>query len=106
MKWYLIRMCLLLPWKTGFLARAKADLLFTLSSTTSALLPRSSPSSLDSHNACVVADAAAMYSVSQLDSATTFYLVDCQQTNLPPRKNMVLLVLLLVSMSPARSLSQ
>src|SRR6185312_9510669 len=99
-------MCLLLPWKTGFLARAKADLLSTLSSTTSALLPRSSPSSLDSHSACVAAEAAAIYFASQLDSATTFCLVDCQQTKQPPRKNMVPLVLLLVSTSPTRALSQ
>ena len=104
MKWNLVLICLLLSWKTGFLARASADLL-TLSSTTSTSLPRSSPSSLASQSACVDAVVAAMYSTSQLDKATTFCLTDCQQTKQLPRKNMVPLVLLLVSTSPAKSLS-
>lgn len=33
MKWYFTRMCLFRSWKTGFLARTKAELLSTLSST-------------------------------------------------------------------------
>ena len=77
MKCYLIRMCLLLSWKTEFLARARADLLSTFNSTTSTFLPRSFPSNLDSHRACVAAVVVAMYSASQLDNATTFCLMDC-----------------------------
>ena len=46
-----------------------------------------------------------MYSASQLDNATTFCLINCQLTEHSPRKNMVPLVLLLVSVSPARLLS-
>ena len=46
-----------------------------------------------------------MYSASQLDGATTCCLTDCQLTRHLPRKSSFLLVLLLVSMSPARSLS-
>ena len=50
MKWYLTRMCLLRSWKTGFFARARADLLSTLSSTASVSLQRS-PSSRASQSA-------------------------------------------------------
>ena len=55
MKRYLIQMCLLLSWENRFLARARAELLSTFNSTTSTFLPSSSPSSLDSHRACVTA---------------------------------------------------
>ena len=77
MKWYLMWMCLLFSWKTGFLARARADLLFTFSSTIYTFLLRSSTSILDSHNAYVVAVVVAMYFASQLERATTFCLRDC-----------------------------
>jgi hypothetical protein len=40
MKWNLMRICLLRSWKMGIFAKAKADLLSTLSSTASASLPR------------------------------------------------------------------
>jgi hypothetical protein len=46
-----------------------------------------------------------MYSASQLDMATTCCLTDCQLMGHLPRKKRILLVLLLVSMSPAWSLS-
>ena len=46
-----------------------------------------------------------MYSASQLDRATTCCLTDCQLIGHLPRKKSVPLVLLLVSMSPAWSLS-
>ena len=77
MKWYLILICLLRSWKTGFFAKASADLLSTFSSTMSTGLPSSSASNLDSHMACVAAVVAATYSASQLESATTFCLMDC-----------------------------
>lgn len=101
----LMRMCLLRSWKTGFFAKAKADLLSTLSSTACASLPRRSPSSWASHKACVEEVVAAMYSASQLDRATTCCLIDCQLTRHLPKKKSVPVVLLLLSMSPARSLS-
>jgi hypothetical protein len=46
-----------------------------------------------------------MYSASQLNKATTCCLTDCQLTRHLPKKKRILLVLLLVSMSPAWSLS-
>jgi len=46
-----------------------------------------------------------MYSASQLDRATICCLTDCQLTRHLPRKKRIPLVLLLVSMSPAWSLS-
>ena len=46
-----------------------------------------------------------MYSASQLDKATTCFLTDCQLTRHSPGKKRIPLVLLLVSMSPAWSLS-
>jgi hypothetical protein len=46
-----------------------------------------------------------MYSASQLDKATTCCLTDCQLMRHLPKKKRILLVLLLVSMSPAWSLS-
>ena len=49
-------MCLLRSLKTEFFARAKADLLSTLSSTASVSLPRRSPSSRASQIACIVAE--------------------------------------------------
>ncbi|WVZ70814.1 hypothetical protein U9M48_019451 [Paspalum notatum var. saurae] len=49
---------------------------------------------------------AATYSASQDDRATTHCLTDCQLIKQSPRKNSVPLVLFLVSMSPAKSLSQ
>ena len=55
---------------------------------------------------CIAAEAVAMYSASQLDKATTFSLIGCQLIKQSPRKNIVPLVLLLVSTSPARSLLQ
>jgi hypothetical protein len=45
---YLNWICLLHSWKTGFLLSASADLLSIMSSTHSAFLPISSPSSLAS----------------------------------------------------------
>jgi hypothetical protein len=46
-----------------------------------------------------------MYSASQLDKATTCCLTDCQLTRHLSKKKRILLVLLLVSMSSAWSLS-
>jgi hypothetical protein len=46
-----------------------------------------------------------MYSVSQLDKVITCCLTDYQLTRLLPKKKMIPLVLLLVSMSPVWSLS-
>jgi hypothetical protein len=46
-----------------------------------------------------------MYSASQLDKATTCCLTDCQLMGLLSKKKRNSLVLLLVSMSPAWSLS-
>ena len=46
-----------------------------------------------------------MYLASQLDRATTYCLTDCQLTRHLPRRKRIPLVLLLVSMSPAWSLS-
>jgi hypothetical protein len=46
-----------------------------------------------------------MYSASQLDMTTTCCLTDCQLMGHLSRKNRIPLVLLLVSMSPAWSLS-
>ena len=46
-----------------------------------------------------------MYSASQLDRATTYYLTDCQLTRHLLRRKRIPLVLLLVSMSSAWSLS-
>ena len=51
MTWHLTQMCLLRSWKTGFFARARADLLSTLSSTALVSLPRRSPSSRASQSA-------------------------------------------------------
>jgi hypothetical protein len=51
------------------------------------------------------AEVVAMYSASQLDRAATCCLTVCQLTRHLPRKNIILLVLFLVSMSPAWSLS-
>jgi hypothetical protein len=53
----------------------------------------------------VAAVVAATYSASHEESATTRCLMDGQQINQLPRKKRVPLVLFLVSMSPARSLS-
>jgi hypothetical protein len=46
-----------------------------------------------------------MYSASQLDKAITCCLTDCQLTRHLPKKKRIPFVLLLVSMSPAWSLS-
>src|SRR3954467_5248051 len=105
MKWYLTLICLLRSWKTGFFARARVDLLSTLSCTAPVSRPRRSPSSRASQRALVHAGEAAMYSASQLDMATTCCLTDCQLTRHLPRKKRIPLVLLLVSMSSAWSLS-
>jgi hypothetical protein len=42
-----------------------------------------------------------MHSASQLDKATTCYLIDCQLMRHLPKKKRIPFVLLLVSMSPA-----
>uniref|UniRef100_A0A0A9BHB1 Uncharacterized protein n=1 Tax=Arundo donax TaxID=35708 RepID=A0A0A9BHB1_ARUDO len=64
-----------------------------------------SASNRANHIAWQVAVAVAIYSASQLDNATTFCLVDCQQIGLSPRKKIIPVVLFLLSTSPARSLS-
>jgi len=57
------------------------------------------------HTPWQAAVAAAMYFASQEDSATTLCFCDCQVMTLLPRKKRTPVVLLRVSMSPARSLS-
>jgi hypothetical protein len=99
-------MCLTLSWNTGFFIRAKADWLSTFNSTPSTSVFLRSPSSRLNHTPWHAATVAAMYSASLVERATTFYFCDCQLIRFPPRKYATPVVLLLVSISLAKSLSQ
>src|ERR1043165_8469593 len=105
MKWYLTRICLLRSWKTGFFARARADLLSTLSCTAPGVSAEEITKQSSEPEGLSHAVEADVYSASQLDMATTCCLSDCQLTRHLSRKKKIPLVLLLVSMSPAWSLS-
>jgi hypothetical protein len=67
--------------------------------------PCTSATTRASHNAQHIAFAAAIYSESQLDCATTFYFFDCQVIGLFTKKKISPGVLFLASTSLAKSAS-
>jgi hypothetical protein len=98
--------CLLRSWCTGFSINAMADLLSTFSFGARTGPPMSSASNRYSQTASHAIAAAAMYSASHEERATTFCLANCKATRPPARKKMSPLVLFQSLMSPARSLSE
>ena len=104
MKWYLSCICLVLEWKDEFFARWMTLWLSLYNLLFFYLLPNSSIN-IYIQIIYLLASVAATYYASFVQSATTFCSFEIQLNDVPPNVNTYLVVLLLLSLSPAISAS-
>ena len=105
MKWYLLSICLVRLWWTGFLLNVIADWLSTISFTPFCSSCFNSLISRFIQRAWHAAPVAAMYSASHEDRATMLCFCEDQLIAISPKKNICLEVLFQSPTSPAKSLS-